>query len=236
MLPAAAVLARGDALAFVAPRAAVKPALPEAGLRERNKAEKLRRIRRAARELFIEKGYDDTTTRAIARRAGVGLGTLFTYAADKRDLLFLIFNDELECVAEAAFGAASPDLPLLDRLVEIFGVFYSFFAQQPHLARFLLRELTFYLMGSEAQRFQEHRDRILTRLSVLVDEAKENGQIGTGESSAIIGRAIFSLYTFEIRHWLSAAEAAPDLARGLGMLRRLLGLLIDGLKPLPGGT
>ena len=36
----------------------------EGGLRERSKARKLGNIRRAARELFIEKGYDATTTRA----------------------------------------------------------------------------------------------------------------------------------------------------------------------------
>ncbi|MDE1968507.1 MAG: helix-turn-helix transcriptional regulator, partial [Alphaproteobacteria bacterium] len=46
----------------------------EGGLRERSKARKLGNIRRAARELFVEKGYDATTTRAIAKRAGVGLG------------------------------------------------------------------------------------------------------------------------------------------------------------------
>mgnify|MGYP000601076020 CR=1 FL=1 len=34
------------------------------------------------------------TTRAIAGRAHVGLGTLFNYADDKRDLVFLIFNEE----------------------------------------------------------------------------------------------------------------------------------------------
>ena len=43
------------------------------GLRERNKRDKLRRIRDAATELFLQKGFDDTTTRAIAQRAGVGL-------------------------------------------------------------------------------------------------------------------------------------------------------------------
>ena len=65
------------------------------GLRERNKLDKLQRIKHAARTLFIEKGFDETTTREIARRAGVALGTLFLYATDKRDLLFLICTDEL---------------------------------------------------------------------------------------------------------------------------------------------
>ena len=48
------------------------------GQRERNKRDKLLRIKNAARELFVSKGYDDTTTREIAIRAGVGMGTVFT--------------------------------------------------------------------------------------------------------------------------------------------------------------
>ena len=80
--------------------AMLNPASRPMGQRERNKIDKLRRIKDAARELFIEKGFDDTMTREIAIRAGVGLGTIFIYAANKRDLLFLIVNDELENITK----------------------------------------------------------------------------------------------------------------------------------------
>ena len=60
----------------------------EPGQRERNKLEKLRRIKEAARALFISKGFDETTIREIASVAEVGLGTVFVYAENKRDLLF----------------------------------------------------------------------------------------------------------------------------------------------------
>ena len=45
-------------------------ALP-VGLRERNKIAKLRRIKAAARELFVSRGFDDTTTREIACNAPI---------------------------------------------------------------------------------------------------------------------------------------------------------------------
>ena len=66
------------------------------GLRERNKLDKVRRIKDAASDLFVQKGFDDTTTRAIASRAGVGLGTVFVYAPTKRDLFFMIVNEDLQ--------------------------------------------------------------------------------------------------------------------------------------------
>jgi hypothetical protein len=72
------------------------------GRRERNKEDKLRRIKQAARKLFVANGYDEASTRQFATRAGVALGTLFLYAANKRHLLFLAVNDELEARSGAS--------------------------------------------------------------------------------------------------------------------------------------
>jgi AcrR family transcriptional regulator len=203
----------------------------QGGLRERAKARKLGNIRRAARELFVEKGYDATTTRAIAKRAGVGLGTLFTYAADKRDLLFLIFNDELIELATQSFVRENPGTTLVDRLVAVFHDFYAYFARQPNLARFLLRELTFYTYGLEARRFQVHRDQIIAGVAGLVKRARADGLIGATEDDALVARAIFDIYTAEVRRWLADDSREPNVAYGLATLRRMLQLLVAGLQP-----
>jgi AcrR family transcriptional regulator len=219
-------------LAAPARRLAAEPvAKAKPGRRARGKAEKLRKITRAARRLFIEKGYDDTTTREIARRAGVGLGTLFTYASDKRDLLFLIFNDELSKVIDAGFGGAPRSAELLNQLEEAFRGFYTFFARQPGLSRFMLRELTFYLDGREARRFQDDRERIVAGVARLVEAAKAKGAIASREDAEIVARAIFAIYGAELRRWLSDERRRPNLAQGMASLRRMLGLLIAGLKP-----
>lgn len=46
------------------------------------------RLRQAALELFVEHGYDQTTTERIAARAGVTERTYFRHFADKREVLF----------------------------------------------------------------------------------------------------------------------------------------------------
>lgn len=199
------------------------------GQRERNKAEKLRRIRQAARGLFLEKGYDDTTVREIAERADVGFGTLFTYASDKRDLLFLIFNDELVEVVEEAFAAAARERILLRQLVLFFKSFYRFFAQQPALSRLMLRELAFYVEGKQARQFQESRDELLRRLAVLVASAQESGRISSPEEPEELALALFAMYTSELRRWLRVDE--PDLAAGLAHLEKMLRLQIVGFGP-----
>ncbi len=131
------------------------------GQRERNKIDKLRRIKDAARELFIAKGFDDAMTREIAIRAGVGLGTIFVYAANKRDLLFLIVNDDLENVTKEAETSISERASLLENLLDISRRHYKFFGQQPALSRLVLREMVFYDSGAQAGRFQKTRERLI---------------------------------------------------------------------------
>ncbi|MGN6325924.1 TetR/AcrR family transcriptional regulator [Pseudolysinimonas sp.] len=46
------------------------------------------RLRRAAAELFVERGVEATTVAAIAERAGVTERTFFRHFADKREVLF----------------------------------------------------------------------------------------------------------------------------------------------------
>jgi AcrR family transcriptional regulator len=202
------------------------------GLRERNKLDKLRRIKDAASELFVRKGYDDTTTREIAVRAGVGLGTIFVYAATKRDLLFLIVNEDLQRVVEKAAATVRPERPMLENLLRAFQAHYRYFAQEPELSRWALREMSFYATGPEAQKFLKTRQRLVALITEIVHIAIDREAISSTESPNLIGQVIFSIYQVEIRHWLSSDEL--NLTRGLNALRRQLKLLMAGLSTRDG--
>jgi AcrR family transcriptional regulator len=199
------------------------------GLRERNKLDKLRRIKDAASEFFILKGFDDATTREIALRAGVGLGTIFVYAANKRDLLFLIINDDLQAVVDKAATLVRPERAMLDNLLAVFKEHYRYFGRQPALSRLALREMNFYAGGPEARNFLKTRERLIALINDVVDMAITRKALATREDSSLIAWVIFSVYQIEVRHWLSSNEL--HLARGLDNLRRQLVLLMNGLSP-----
>lgn len=203
-------------------------AAPTLGRRERNKLYKAQRIKEAVRTLFQERGFDDATMRAIALRAGVGLGTLFSYASNKRDLLFLTYVEDQERLLAAAFSAAQAGT-LLDRLVRVFEPFYRFFARQPAIARLLLRELVFYVQGAQAARFQDGRRRIVDGVERMIVDARAQGRIGSREECRTVARLIFAVYQAEVRRWLLAERPRPS--EGLARLRRVLRLLIRGLEP-----
>jgi AcrR family transcriptional regulator len=70
------------------------------GKRVENKEKTKRAILRAALELFAEKGFYHTTTKAISRKAGIAEGTLFNYFQTKEDLALYFFEQELDAVIE----------------------------------------------------------------------------------------------------------------------------------------
>jgi AcrR family transcriptional regulator len=54
----------------------------------------------AAGACFEELGYDETTTAAIARRAGVAVGSVYDYFEDKRAILLELLHSTVEVVAD----------------------------------------------------------------------------------------------------------------------------------------
>lgn len=80
----------------------------EPGRRELKKADKQRRINRAARELFSARGYSSVTTQEVADRAEVGTGTLFRYARSKGELLCMIANEDLRVMVDSLPDTGDP--------------------------------------------------------------------------------------------------------------------------------
>lgn len=196
-------------------------------LRERNKKDKFQRIRAASRKLFTENGFEPTTTRQIAQEADVGLSTLFLYATDKRDLLFLVFNDELDDLTTRAFAGIDPALPLLARLETALRHFFQFYGQDKVLSRDLTREITFYTTGMQSERFQATRARTIDCIGELVSTARAKGEVLNSTPDAVIAKTLFYLLAAEIRMWLAGASENPE--DGLAELMQRLRLVMFGL-------
>jgi TetR/AcrR family transcriptional regulator, cholesterol catabolism regulator len=204
------------------------------GKREANKADKLDRVKRAARELFTSVGYDEATTRQIARKAGVALGTVFTYATTKRDLLFLVSNDLLDEARRDAEASFQFTRGIQLNFVTFCAVFYKVLLVQPELSKLVFRELLFYDSGIHSMRALANRTRTLKSIEAMVVSATDKGEIGAGHSSAHTAWLLFSIFQAENRRWLGLSER--DLEEGLSHLWTSVGLLLNGLSAKPPAT
>src|SRR5438105_12741447 len=93
------------------------------GRRAQNKDSIRKRIVRAALALFQTKGFEATTTKAIARKAGIAEGTVFNYFKTKEDIALYFFEQEVDHAITAV-------------------------RESPHLRRATLQEKLFTLVQS----------------------------------------------------------------------------------------
>ncbi|WP_216894198.1 TetR/AcrR family transcriptional regulator [Nocardia alni] len=75
---------------------------------ERKRRQARQRIIQAARELFLERGFDHVSVGDIAERAEVGRTTFFRHFGDKQEVVFAREQDLLDTIAAAGQAHPSP--------------------------------------------------------------------------------------------------------------------------------
>ncbi len=194
--------------------------------REARKEDKRARLRDAAWALFREKGFEPTTTKEIAARAGVASGTLFLYARDKADLLFLVFHERLSAAVDEGLRTL-PDGPLLEQLLHLFAGFFRVYAEAPEVARAFVKELP-GADGPNAQLTNRLTMSLLTHVSGLVQRAQARGELAADVPPMLLAQNAFALYFFALTAWLgrmTTLEGALD-----PLLRSSLALQLRGLS------
>jgi len=157
-------------------------------------------VRQAALDLFSTTGFDATTTKAVADRAGVAAGTVFVHASDKVDLLCLVMHDLLEAATIDAF-ASVPRAPLADQLSHVFGRVVAMYGRAPQLAAPFIKHLP-GAAGPNADRMNQLTFEFLGRLAAIVHEAQARGEVAVDVEPLALARNLFALYFFTLVSWI----------------------------------
>ena len=152
-----------------------RPAKPRpAGRRAQSKQEIRERIVQAALTLFQTKGFDATTTRAIARKAGIAEGTVFNYFKTKDDIALYFFEQEVDqAMAAVRDNPRLRKAPLEEKLFTLVHSQLEFLAPYE---RFIGTALIHALkpaspLGPFSHRAQELRHRYLGFVEELIEES-----------------------------------------------------------------
>lgn len=194
-------------------------------LRERNKITKRQQIKQAAREVFGARGYDGATLREIAKKADVALGTVMLYAQDKRDLVLLMYNDEIESLLKVAASKIHRSNSFLTNLIAFFRPFYEGYAKNLRLARTYL-QINFFSGGMNTSTLQGHRAHKLRLIAEIIAIGQAEGMLRKDVSSATMAKQILYLHRAAVRAWI--ADEQPKVKDGLAELKKLLSLQIEG--------
>jgi AcrR family transcriptional regulator len=205
------------------PAAVTPPSLP-GRKRSDQKLATRERIARAAWELFNRDGYDATTTKVVADRAGVAAGTVFVHARDKPELLFLVMGKMIQETVDEAFSTLPDKAPFIERVLHLFRGPVSYYARHPQVARAFIRMLP-GADGPNAQQVNAGTFAFIPRLSGLITTAIDRGELASDFDIGLAANAIFALYFVNVMAWMAGlapidAVLEPGLRNGLELLVR----------------
>ena len=188
----------------------IKPSPPARRLRadaSRNR-EKLVEIAATA---FAERG-GNASLEEIARQAGVGIGTLYRHFPTREHLVEVLYRREVEALCAAAEELALREAPDV-ALAEWMQRFVDYIAAKRGMANSLR-----ILFDANSEVFANTSGMVALALQRLVDAAIADGSIRSDIDISDMSQALSGIYS------------APDTPDWRDRSRRLVSLLMDGLR------
>jgi AcrR family transcriptional regulator len=169
----------------------------------------------AAKAAFAEVG-PEASLDEIARRAGVGIGTLYRHFPTRDAIVEAVYRREVQQLADAAPRLAET-LPPAEALRAWMRVFIDYIAAKKVIAPALKSSV-----GGGSAVYADSSVRINQAIGLLVERARASGDIRPSAGAADLLRALIGF---------AYVNSAPDWEASA---LRLIDLLIDGLKSQPG--
>lgn len=187
-----------------------------AGLREKQKLDRERRILAAASALFRDLGYEAARIEDIAERAELAVGTLYNYFGTKGDLLVAIVSLEVEEILGIGEGLirepASSVEAAITRLVDLY---------YDHSLVYLSKEMWRVAMALSIQnpgsrsgrRYTELDRRLAAQVCALIAALQRRGMVQAGLDAGALGQVVFNNLN------MMFIEFVKDEAMPLGRLK-----------------
>jgi len=196
------------------------------GRRAQNKEAIRKRIVTAALSLFQTKGFEATTTKAIARKAGIAEGTVFNYFKTKEDIALHFFEQEVDQAIAAVRG--NPRLrkaPLEEKLFALVQSQLEFLAPYERFigAAFIQALKPASPLGTFSHRAQELRHRYVGFVQELFEESLPKHPL-----TWVAPEAFWIYYLGVLLYWLH--DSSPAKQHTLAFLDRSLSIGVSVLK------
>jgi AcrR family transcriptional regulator len=172
------------------------------------------RLLDAAVAVFAERGADDVSLEEIARRAGVGIGTLYRHFPTRQALLEAVYRGQVDAMRAKADDLLRSDSPS-DALAEWLRALSAFSSTKRSLTSALLETL-----GKDSELLSVCSAVICGAADELLICAKEAGVVRPDADGRDLIRLVHAV-NIAAQH----TPTDPD------QRDRLIGIILDGLKP-----
>jgi AcrR family transcriptional regulator len=175
----------------------------------------LRKLLDAAAEEFGEKGFHEASVSSITRRAGVALGSFYTYFDSKDALFRALVGDMSEKVRTSARSALHEGMGALEIERAALAAFLRFAAEHKEIYR-IIDEAEFVDPASYRQHYETIAARIADRLRTGAEAGEFRAGLGELEAWAMMGMNVFVGLRYVV--WGEAEMTPEEVAAGVNRL------------------
>lgn len=189
----------------------------------RRKPESLAKIKKAARKLFVERGYHATRPQDIARDAGLGHGTFYLHYPDKR-ACFLAFVEEARTELDAHVRARVGSHNSLEELIAItLRAIYEYSESHPGVLNAAMTDEA--VIDAEGVQALPLLQRWGQDWAQIVRAAAGHGRVSDFYDPDIVGQAILGAIHQVASEGYRSGRSQEDV------IRNLTRFLVRALKP-----
>jgi AcrR family transcriptional regulator len=176
--------------------------------RELQKQQTRSNILQTAERLFKEKGYNQVSTRAIAKEANVGVGTVFSHFADKAQLTKALFHDKLETHLNGLYANTPAGLSGKK--------FFYFYAESLYQLYAEDRNFSIALLQSAPFELDYFKEQVENYIQLIAHQLTEDKPKLEEAHRYIIAKAFFGFYITHLVCGLKNESTMPvDWLKGL---------------------
>ncbi len=190
---------------------------PKEGRRARKRREIRERIQQAAKELFLEIGYDHVTVEQVADRADVSRATFFNYYPSKAALLRELADTLTERLHRFLQDTSQAETSTQEQL----RAFFLYTADAVQRTRRLSQDLFLESMRSPEEAEERSTDQLRLPYKSIVEAGQRRGDVDPAHDAEFLTEMIGGTLAALLMNWLSAPnyplrERAELAARFLG--------------------
>lgn len=185
------------------------PGRPAAGKQDESLSTSERLLIGSA-ELFREKGYAGTTTRALSALAGIQNGSLYHHVGGKEDLLYRLCMGSLDDVGAVFSAIEAEDLDPLTRLEKLARRYLEQALNDRDRHATMLSEIRFLSPARQAE-VVARRDANVSIVESSVRQAQEAGQVRSDIEAKYLTLALFNLLNWTI-FWYNPDDELSEAA------------------------
>src|SRR5262245_4446857 len=180
---------------------------------ERNREAVRKAILDAARELFIQEGYEDVSIRRIADRIEYSPAAIYSYFPAKEDIFFALAEEGFRLLA--AFGPESLDgLSTIDRVRKRILRLYRFSVEHPQHFALMFVDRTVPRLSGNFERFafvREMGKELVDELQHGIDDGVFAEGLSAREACQLLTMAVMGVAIMRVSGRLCDADVADRL-------------------------